>query len=1461
MKKLNVVTKISIVLFIVFVALAIALTKPLYNRLKGATDDYIIKMIEKVSDATGLYISYEDFSPSILRGIRVENIYLKDEAGDTVLKIKTTKIDYKLIEIIKGNYQDFVRSITIDGVEIYVEKIAEVVSPYVKIDENFQFDINSITEFFPATVSVKNVILKYEAEDISIETIVKKISLHAGKNRKNFDFQMDTSLSVEIKNLSKKITAGLKADGTIYNSLDNSSIHLTVSDLTDGTYKLNKTNLLMSYNVNCFDVHTIQSTYPFYAGAVFDLKKQLLSAEIKMDNLNPMAVVSTHVSNDVTKMLNRFRLTMNTGAMFNVKTNNLSYYSAGSLTLPEQLLEGGADVEYKLSGDETQITVHNLAINGKMLSASLDLDCVYKNLQINGACYLEKFLLPNGKSISADIYFDPLQSGFRIFSPEIAVGNKSLTAANINIHPGNDSIDFEVEVSDYSKQDSTLPGKINIDGSFLISSKYVQTSISLASIYISSIMDLISEAADDSFKQSMAQYSSYIEPYMFSCDAYLSTDFNSVLYNVTNLVLADTSVNNRLLFLSLNGNEASIQINHLDVIYNKFAAQMEMSAALDYDSKEVFFTTDVTTGSVPYNLVGTINPEIIKLNGNYGFDAEVRISSKKDFEGYLNIGNLPFVLGDYVMIVSAETDFNYTKEFGPVVNINRFELEETDSRNTLNPRLVVSGNVTQYGSQFNSISYTDANSSLQGNCDINLNLFEGNFDSAGINMKLKNDTSGEEITVEGSLSNPDGVTFNLENVMNSLYVSVLTQINHFSLNRFTSIKNSNNEISAVLSLSGPLAHPFATVNISELTFLFGDQLMHAKGSATLEDRFITINNFDIDFPGWMITDFTGNISIEDVTGQLNCSFIMGDNAVVVPISLNLHDSYIPQGQMFPESMVANLSCRNIHGTTLKSPVDFDITFMYMPDELDFYSSQNLGLYGNFNMKSGDLYASLKAGDAVSGECIGYMRNGDVNLAFTNIFGDIKKLSANTEFNGAVQIEDGIVEGNFILGGNLDIPEFGGEITISRLNVKLPSVFEQNLKSDKITIAASQNDIFLRESFFKFKNNVNNFMISASLSFNKWTVDQMQFNFVTLADQVLPLRIVNPLINFSGDIVCNLEMLLNGNNVILKGKASGEKIDIVSSLQDITASANNGVSKSASSASPLDINIAADLELLLGTHVMLNFNPILRCIFVPNTKLRVKMDSQTNLFQIDGQLNLKSGDVAYLNRSFYLKEGKIKFNPDEPLNPQVTLRAETRERDDEGQNVKIILSAENQYLTDFNPTFSSIPAKSENEIRQLLGQIIMADTDNIGQLLGTAGNYYLQSTLIRGIENKLRDLLNFDIFSVRTNVLQNAVNLGVSGNINNNNISVGNFLDNSTVYIGKYLGSVLYVDAMLHLSAEDSSIPDISAPTGLLFQPEIGMELDLPVANIRWSMAPDINALINHQYVPSASLSLSWKFSF
>ena len=84
--------------------------------------------------------------------------------------------------------------------------------------------------------------------------------------------------------------------------------------------------------------------------------------------------------------------------------------------------------------------------------------------------------------------------------------------------------------------------------------------------------------------------------------------------------------------------------------------------------------------------------------------------------------------------------------------------------------------------------------------------------------------------------------------------------------------------------------------------------------------------------------------------------------------------------------------------------------------------------------------------------------------------------------------------------------------------------------------------------------------------------------------------------------------------------------------------------------------------------------------------------------------------------------------------------------------------------------------------------------------------------------------------------------------------------------------------MLHVSFDNTNTSDIFSVRKTNFQPEFGIELEGPLSNvpikinsgteflfsgpnIRINMAPDINAMINGKFEPSASLTLTWKLTF
>ena len=1458
-------------IFLFIISVAILLSVPMYKRLNKIVDKYSDKLVNEVAEKTGLVVSYEAISPSVLAYLGIKGIKVCDSQGRVIAQIKNTHIKYKILPLLKKNYDSILKGITINGVDLNIMELVDFIKEFSLKQappedqtqqkpppdkEQIYELIKKTMDYIPPNITVKNLALKYNQKPLNASLLVKEIRVLNAEQKNSIDFNIKTSAAVAYNNLIDA-NGEITFNGSITSQLDDSFVNINLSNFTQGKFKLNKLNFLATYREQKINLRTIQNVIPLAVDFVYDLDLNEIEAKIQSDKLSPSSVFSSVSDRNLLNKIKDTALTIVAGGKYKLEDNTVSYYSNGEIYVPDSLVPGAVTADYSLNGNDQKILLNTLTINGENYKGKANLSFIFKTLQLSGIADLQEIVLPNGNKVSTEIYFDPLEkSGFMIFSPQLFIGEKALTALQARVMPREDSIDFDLEVNDYShigESDSYSQGTVKLDGSYLSESKYIQTSVSLNTIYLDTVLGIVQQVLNQKEANTLEQTMGAVSGFVFTGDAYFSTDLKSISYNIPYLVLANSKKDNQVLLLALNGNEQSIQLNNFYLIYNAFA--LNATASLDSmpDSSDKFFTVDILSSSIPYHFSGTIMPEVITLTGDYGTDAELRIGKNKSIDGFASFNGLPFMFNNSAFIVSLNTLFGYTKEQGPQVTLQHLQVEKDSPDSSVNPRLELSGSGTKYGAQINSISYTDLYSSLSGNSDITINIDQNIFSSAGILMNLRDELTEEALIIDATVSNPELVELNKENLMTSLYANAMVNISNFSLNRFMNEKHDNNELSAGLYISGTFEHPYATASVEKLTFLLNDEIVSASGSVLLEERDLTINDFILKAKNWQVSDVSGTASLKDYTGTINAQFnLNAEKTLIMPLVLTIQDSYIPENSLLPESLTANLACPLLSGTLLKKPVSFDLSLNYTKDFLSFYSSENLGLYGTFGKQDG-LYASWKMEDILSTEITGSFDKADQYIKISNVNIDLSRLLNNLTWDDIIKVEQGLLKGSITMRGPFSIPEFKGALSIANPSFYLPFLFEQKISTDKILLTASNNEFSMAESIYSLKN-VQKFKMSSHVYMNKWSVDHFDTKLATLEKQTVPIKFKSPIIKLDSDTDVDLLITLENNNCDFTGKIFAENLNVVSDLTEISNKNNTADNQ-------FNMSITTDLELKVGTHSSLNFNPLLRCVFVPNSVVICKVDTSSNIYQLDGSLQLKSGDVAYLNRNFYIREGNIKFNPQDITNPLVTIKAETRERDSNGQTVRIVLSAENQYLLDFNPRFTSVPAKSENEIRLLLGQIVLADSDSVGDLFISAGEYYLQSTVIRDMENKLRDLLNFDIFSVRTNILQNTINLSTQRK-ETKNISVGNFFDNSTVYIGKYIGNALYVDAMLNMSASDYVDTEYLSTGNLLFQPEFGLELELPVMNIRWDMTWDLTPGLKFKsYVPATSLSFSWKFNF
>lgn len=1470
--------KICTSILIVLVIAALVVLNPIQKKLETIVIESTQKLNALLYEKAEITVSYESFSPSILAGFKIENIKCLDNKQETVVSIKDLKVQYSLMQAIKGDYSNIIRSASMDGVTVDISKIVEIVilagqknrkdeitESEKQKKEPYVFEFQPIYQFIPSVFKISDLYLIYNNDVIDSNYYVNSLAITNFKRRRSLDLELQGKMHLVVKENNLNVDGNVFVAGNVTDTLENSTARVIASDFDVYGYKIGKQTILANYKDFEVSGHSIQTINPLYIYGSYNFKEMYTDFGFKTDNFAVTSVFSAPDKN-LEEMVKDFRLSINADGEYRIKEKELTFSSEGGIYVPQRFVPEGLNVSYDLFGDLKSLHINYLNARGALCDASTHLDFIYRGLKLDGELNVLRYNLPNGNIISSKIFFDNLSRGFSIFAPKVYIGSKVLTGMQASIIPLSDSIDFEFEVTDYSESQNpeetvTEKGIITIDGSYLQKSNYLQTNVSLNTLSIKSIIEYVQQLVPASAASSLTGIAGFTEPYVFSGDVYLSSDLKSVSYNVPYIIVANTQQDNQYLFASLDGNEQNIQLNRFDLILGSFATNITGAVDIDPQTKDVFFMLDTIASSIPYHINGNYRQNSLELSGDYG------ISCNFDFDkdsviGNFQASNLPVIMDKMSLIFSTDTSVTYTKEDGPQIFVQSLEIEKSDISSSINPKLTLSGSGTKYGAQLSSITYSDRFSTLDGAADIRIDMNEGIVNSASINLKMLNKEAGESILFDITASNPDKVPLSMKSITESVYLNSNLDITNFGLSRFTSVKNSNNSLTASASLTGTIEHPYASIGLDKVSFLLGNAFITSKGNFFLEDRLLSVSDFSVKYPSWGFSDFSGSVDLSKFDGEFNALFSAGgeSNDLEVPLKVSVYDSFYTQEQWMPDVFTVTLSIGEISGSMMKKPVSFEISANYSPDFISIFSSDNIGLVGTYIPETGEIFGSIDSDGIVAFDIGGLLNLNKMNVDLSNINIDIKKIMTYFNFDDLVKVENAVIEGNVNISGNFDTPEFLGRLDIVSPKLSVPMVFKNQLSTDKISLIAVNNEFTLEQSVYSIKN-VPKFTMDGHIVLNKWSPDSILFNLITLKNQALPVNFNNKYSKIAGDISCNLNMIYDHSVWNIGGKVGGENVDVIFDAEKLAAATSSSDSDKKAEQKDSSLALVTDLTVIFGTHVMLNFKPFLRCILAPNSSVALQIDTEAKSYVVDGEVKIKSGDVSYLQRSFYIKEGKIKFNPDNIANPLITIRAETREKDSKNQQVKIILSAENQYVQDLSPKFTSIPAKSETEIMTLLGQVVLADSESIGEILVSVGEYYIQSKFMGDIENKLRDLMNFDIFSVKTNFLQNTINLSTSGNLQKENISIGNFLDNTTVYIGKYLGSSLYVDAMMNLSFEDGNVNDITAAGGLLFKPEIGLELELPIANIRWSMAPDINALMDGQYVPSTSVSLSWKFSF
>jgi len=1479
---------VCVLFFLSLLVVVNRLLHPVYTRIGTQIQKTVDSYRESFKENAGLQISYKSLSPSILSGVNVNGISIVDaKSGLEVASIGRLFLDYSMRDLFSGKAGDSIECLLLRDVEIKILSgendfwLSQILEKR-KASQTAGLEAKPYSERFKELLdklNLQNARIKlgsdlrvyrlrflFKSAGQSFEANVSKASIGArGQNKIDANFSGSFAALLG----GETVSGSLDFSALIPRGVDGSSAVLRFSNLAAFNYRARFVGFLAEYRSQKLSFKMLPSARNIYAEASVDFESADCAAKLFADGFNMSNFVQTSKSDNLTRGLFGMNFSLNASAKYNYRSGEFGYNSNGDIFVPADVIpaekfQSDTIVSYSLSGDEKKIWVPYFKTSGDRYNLSFEGAFDFVAKRPSGTLSVESFVLPNGGEISTEVFIEEYKNGFMCFAPQVLFGQNVYTAAQLTALPSADSWDWTFEVSDYSHSDE--PGVVSVFGSYSSETKAAQTSLSFSAIYLDSIIKTAAFFAEENMQPLLMAASGAVKSYVFSCDAFASGVGKEFSFSVPYAILANTSRDDQMLILEADGNEQTFQLSRLEFIFGGQKLLMDGLFEKMAGSSDRLLNGRLELNGIPYTFSGLASKGWVEINSEYGLRFTLKTDTSgqvAQLDGSFEATSFPIKINKNTFSLTTESSFAYSIDKGLRALIPYFDGRLLEGTSSLDPVVTFAADIDQGGAYFDSLTYSDKVSTLNGS-GVFVYRFDGSlFDSADFNFDLSNSISEERIKLDGNVVNSLRTPLTVGSLFSGAFLKnllITTTLNIESLRseRFFAGSEENNTVNANIVAQGMAGNPFITIDIPKAVMTIQGKPLNLSAQAIVEDKVFSVQKAEAKWGDSKITNVLANFDQKTWDGELTFDIktkLFGNNVLANAKAKIQALSEVGSG--VPDSLSVELDAVE-KNSDKKRRKNYHVGLMKIQNQLILSSSQNIGLKGTITDLR-DLDLQIHNTVPFNMKVQGSVTKDDLNLSVSDIQINGRELLNSLGIKFA-RIFKGVAVGGFTLVGPTTSPGFYGQIDIPDAEFNFPNFFKKHATTPMISMFLEGSNFYTEPTRCHLQNQPID--VTVGIQMNRLALDSLQVRVQTIEDNFVPLNLNLSEMHVKGDFLADLAIALENDTISVSGDLTGKNAnaefgatrlnEIISGLAPVDDDDNDDQGM------PIEV----DLRIKTAQRVQISYSTFLRAVVVPGTEIEVSYSTEDKRLVLDGEVPIRSGEIVYLNSSFYIREGEIHFSgSDESFDPSVSVLAECKTRDENSEPVTITLQVEKQRLSKLSPRLTSSPARSEREIMEILGGIITSNSSNAASLALATGDYALQSVLVRRLENALRDFFKFDIFSVRTMVVQNAVKQNVFRNSSGSDNLAGNYLDGTTVYIGKYFGEAIFADAMLRLDYDKNRRGSYYTYDGISFRPELGFELAAPFAKIRWSMSPDLESILNMKLVENTALTLSWKFNF
>jgi len=1470
---------IEVLLVILVLSFSLVTFNPLASYIERVVEEKKTSLIYFLGDKTGISFDYSSISPSILKRILIKHIGLFDyQTKEKIGEIEFCEVEYNILSLIAGNFEDLIRHIKISNTHVKIDKkknakLIDKLTSLIKSDgkeknnekknkDSFNFKL-FFSELKPLEILIKNAsfYITEENEDGSSYDAnfdLSEAKLDVGYNASSFSINMAASYqkynSKEKGDILQNISTSFVGEGELKKDFSSISCKGMVSGSHSDIGKMESLYLEGSYKDNEITLKNQNKGEKNNFKLVWNVKTKELRGDVRCIAFRPLSIFTPYrgKSEEYTRFASSL---ITTDSTFYFKNKDIWEFDSNfKLDLPSFSIKGfNVEKTYirgHIVGKNGQLNILSLGISERRVDFSLRANYNLITQKSSGTLNISHLLLPTKKNLEASIFFNGSKHSYVVNAPYINIGEEKLEHINANVFLRGNQYDFNVSLEDDG-------GRYAFDGSLSLGkARFLELHITLDSVKAKSILTLAKSFTDKANNIS-PKIVAIIEDTQITTESYISTDFKNYSYNFVQVIFASISSDGFYTTFQVNGNNSSIAIDKFNFAFKKLDVTGKAQGYFESGGSalDAFFSIN----SIAYNISAIYVDNSLSIYGDYGITINMFLRDEL-LAGALVVRDLPLPIIDSIFSLDANFELLSLQKWSFECSLFKLSRGQEFSSNQGSYDIEMKGAGDQDKIFFDEIRLITNDLPLMGHLNAVFNSSETKRFNTDIELVLNNETTKESFTSQANFFLSD--KFYFDGKITFLDIALM---------RFFKGQSIRNIVKADAIFLGSIDEFFIHLDLEKLNYTQNGKDIVANGVFFADEKMIRVQNCDATWMGQKIIDMEGHLSPFDAEGKLSLYYDGKIGLKPIKTELNLVYSGGNKSDLKKDSIFFALS--NLYS-------NFSIEFLF----------SDIAYGGDFTLEKmkaslvkepGVIAMSLGNSDEVYGV---YLDDGTVSLHVDenlpikcNVDGRITKEEIDlncldisidmplvwnlTPFIDKVTFESGKIVGDLKIGGTQKEPEFYSNLKC--VGVSATSQYYAPELYGPTDIDVIFSGTTLTVPYTKVKGPSATLYGQVKSEFSGWIPNETVIECGVLEHMAL-MQTKTIAIHATGYVSGDLKITITPGEFYLVGDAIFDNGFFSIPFNDLHKFENK--SKNASKMAfrtNLDIHLGKKAEYRWPNNEL----PILRALIPSEKPIQLAVDSSIGYVDIKGASTIRGGEVFYVKRNFYIREGNVAFvATPQGFEPLISVRAEIRDKDEGGEPIKIILTAKDQNLENFSPKIETFPPRSDAAVMQLLGQVFIGNVskDNFLQTaLTTATDLVAQMGVFKKTESKIRDFLHVDAFSVRTLLLQNAV----FGNLFKPNtdtpLTIGNYFDNTSVYIGKYFGSQIYADALLHLDYYDpllarSGLSRKPVYGNLLFMPELGLEMSTPFFLLRSSISP---TRADTLFVSDSKLTFSWKFAY